>query len=102
MNDNRSARHTSPIFLWIIFLAAMMPTAADALDRPTSDEASCRVIETAARSSQLPVAVLTKLLWFESRFQVGAVSPVGAQGIAQFMPATANERGLGDPFDLDL
>ena len=27
------------------------------------------------------------------------MSPVGAQGIAQFMPGTASERGLFDPFD---
>ena len=27
------------------------------------------------------------------------VSPAGAQGIAQFMPGTARERGLADPFD---
>jgi len=30
---------------------------------------------------------------------VRAVSPAGAQGVAQFMPATAKERGLADPFD---
>jgi hypothetical protein len=30
---------------------------------------------------------------------VTAVSPVGAQGVAQFMPGTARERGLTDPFD---
>jgi len=29
----------------------------------------------------------------------GAVSPVGARGIAQFMPYTAKERGLDDPYD---
>src|SRR5205814_6611619 len=29
----------------------------------------------------------------------GAVSPKGAEGIAQFMPGTAAERGLANPFD---
>jgi hypothetical protein len=29
-----------------------------------------------------------------------AVSRAGAQGVAQFMPATARWRGLADPFDL--
>ena len=40
-----------------------------------------------------------RLIHLESRFNPLAVSPKGAQGIAQFMPATAAERGLADPFD---
>ena len=35
----------------------------------------------------------------ESGFDPGAVSPAGAGGIAQFMPATAAAYGLRDPFD---
>ena len=35
----------------------------------------------------------------ESNFNPYAVSPAGAQGIAQFMPATAASYGLDDPFD---
>jgi soluble lytic murein transglycosylase-like protein len=42
---------------------------------------------------------LTRLIWQESRFRVTAVSHAGAQGIAQFMPATAAERDLDNPFD---
>src|SRR5207344_2816006 len=38
-------------------------------------------------------------IWNESRFQVDAISRVGAQGMAQFMPGTSEERGLSDPFD---
>jgi hypothetical protein len=45
------------------------------------------------------VPFLTRLIWRESSFRVGVVSPVGAQGVAQFMPGTARERGLLDPFD---
>ena len=41
----------------------------------------------------------TRLIWQESRFNPGAVSPKGAAGIAQFMPRTAAERGLADPFE---
>jgi hypothetical protein len=47
----------------------------------------------------MPADFFARLLWKESRFAVDAVSPVGAQGIAQFMPYTAEERGLADPFD---
>ena len=39
------------------------------------------------------------LIWQESRFSPTAVSQAGAQGIAQFMPATARWRGLINPFD---
>ncbi|MCP1550717.1 MULTISPECIES: phage tail length tape measure family protein [Methylorubrum] len=35
----------------------------------------------------------------ESRFNPRAVSRAGAQGIAQFMPGTARQYGLNDPFD---
>jgi len=35
----------------------------------------------------------------ESGFNPRAVSPAGAQGIAQFMPGTAAGYGLRDPFD---
>ena len=59
----------------------------------------CRLIERAAQADKLPVDYLTKLIWQESRFNAHAVSPKGAQGMAQFMPGTAAERGLADPFD---
>jgi len=61
--------------------------------------AICAIIEPAAKSHGVPVGFLTRLIWQESNFQVHAVSPAGAQGIAQFMPGTATARGLADPFD---
>jgi hypothetical protein len=62
-------------------------------------EALCRLIETSARAERLPVEFFTRLIWTESSFRTGAVSPAGARGVAQFMPGTAAERGLADPFD---
>ncbi|SEP69514.1 Sporulation related domain-containing protein [Faunimonas pinastri] len=59
----------------------------------------CNLIEAAAKQERLPSSFLTRLIWKESSFKTGAVSPAGAQGIAQFMPGTADERGLDDPFD---
>jgi hypothetical protein len=44
-------------------------------------------------------ALLAAQLMAESNFNPFAVSPAGAQGIAQFMPATAASYGLDDPFD---
>ncbi len=59
----------------------------------------CRLIEGAARRQAIPRDFLTKLIWRESSFRTSVVSPAGAQGVAQFMPGTAKERGLTDPFD---
>jgi soluble lytic murein transglycosylase-like protein len=44
-------------------------------------------------------ALLAAQLMAESNFDPSAVSPAGAQGIAQFIPGTAAAYGLRDPFD---
>lgn len=59
----------------------------------------CTVIERAATENRLDPNFLARLLWKESMFEPEAVSPVGAQGIAQFMPETARIRRLDDPFN---
>ena len=70
-----------------------------ATDKVESIETSvCRLIESSARTQNLPVAFLTRLIWQESSFRPNVISPAGAQGIAQFMPKTADERGLAKPF----
>jgi hypothetical protein len=58
-----------------------------------------RFIEAAAIRNDIPIWFLTRLIRQESGFNPQAVSPAGAMGIAQFMPATAAERGLVDPLD---
>ena len=65
----------------------------------TVDQALCRTIETSAAASGLPIGFFTRLIWQESSLRANAISPAGAQGIAQFMPGTAAERGLANPFD---
>jgi Transglycosylase SLT domain/SPOR domain len=59
----------------------------------------CDVLAAAATENDLPVDFFARLIWQESRFDPTAVSRAGAQGVAQFMPATASARGLADPFD---
>ena len=83
-------------------LAAQKP-AQNARDTDTR-EAMCLMIESAARANDLPLEFFARVIWQESRFQSDAVGPVTrsgqrAQGIAQFMPGTASERRLLDPFD---
>lgn len=62
----------------------------------------CDLIEANAKLNNLPPDWFARLIWKESRFDAGAVSPAGAQGIAQFMPGTAKIRGLTDAFDPEL
>lgn len=59
----------------------------------------CTAIDVFASHYQLPVAYFARLIWQESRFDPAAISPAGAQGIAQFIPSTARLRGLINPFD---
>src|SRR6476646_3805965 len=76
--------------------------------KPPSDadlrESVCLMIEASARAHNLPLEFFARVIWQESRFQPGVVGPrtrsgERAQGIAQFMPRNAAERGLLDPFD---
>ena len=53
----------------------------------------------AATRWNVSAALLAAQLMAESNFDPYAGSPAGAQGIAQFMPATAAAYGLRDPYD---
>ncbi|HEX2097074.1 MAG TPA: transglycosylase SLT domain-containing protein [Solirubrobacterales bacterium] len=53
----------------------------------------------AAARWNVSAALLAAQLMAESNFDPYAVSPAGAQGIAQFIPSTAAAYGLHDPFD---
>jgi Transglycosylase SLT domain/SPOR domain len=80
------------------------PLKAETAIEAGTREAMCLMIESAARANGLPLEFFARVIWQESRFQSDAVGPVTrsgqrAQGIAQFMPGTASERRLLDPFD---
>ena len=79
-------------------------TPPDDVRETDTREAICLMIEAAAKANDLPLEFFARVIWQESRFQSDAVGPVTrngqrAQGIAQFMPGTASERRLLDPFD---
>jgi hypothetical protein len=89
-----------PAALVISLLLAPWPAAA-ARAEPAGfvEDAACQIVDNAAHATGLQVGLLTRLVWTESRFRADVTSPKGAEGIAQFMPGTAAERGLADPFD---
>jgi hypothetical protein len=96
----RIASTLSAAMVWI----AIAPGAVRAEPLLAAPETSmCLMMESAARANDLPVDFFVRVIWQESRFQADAVGPPTrsgrAQGIAQFMPGTADERGLLDPFN---
>jgi hypothetical protein len=58
-------------------------------------------IVRAAMRWNVGAALLSAQIYAESNFNPFAQSPAGAQGIAQFMPGTAQALGLQSPFDPD-
>ena len=97
-----------------VLLATSLAAQADAVSRVESGvkeagialagpkpfvDIVCPIMQQQAEARGLPPMPFVRLIWKESRFNPRAVSPKGAQGIAQFMPGTAEERGLDDPFE---
>lgn len=91
---------------WKLSLAALVLLTAAAgaatpqkLDRKAFANLVCDAVDKAANANGIDRVFFARLLWKESLFNPNAVSPVGAEGIAQFMPGTAERRNLADPFD---
>ena len=57
------------------------------------------MIRSAAEAHDLDPALVAAVVQQESNFNPDAISPVGAMGLMQLMPATAAELGLTRPFD---
>lgn len=91
----------------VLPLAEIPPDAAIVPDHAIADPArnaeavpdayAAKVAELSARFDLSP-ALIEAVVWQESRWRAGAVSPVGARGLAQLMPGTARELGV-DPDD---
>jgi soluble lytic murein transglycosylase-like protein len=65
---------------------------------PAAGKQYASAIVAAATKNGVDPKLLAALAWTESNFNARAVSPAGARGLVQFMPATA--RGLGvDPMN---
>ena len=78
--------------------------AADHGTAAGNSSSICQMVESAAAANSLPLEFFAQVIWQESRFRTDIVGPLTrtgqrAQGIAQFMPMTAAERLLRDPFD---
>jgi hypothetical protein len=73
------------------------PVPKPVVDR--SEDEVCHALAMAAERNDVPAPFFIRLLFQESKFRPEVVSSAGAQGIAQFMPGTANDMGLDNPYD---
>lgn len=79
----------------------VMPPRSDDFENFLADYARTdfhNAIENAERANNIPTNLYARQLWAESRYDPAAVSPAGAVGIAQFMPATADDLKI-DPLN---
>ncbi len=70
--------------------AAVIETGSTSMDA---------IFEEAASLYNVPLNLLKAMGKAESGFDANAVSPAGAQGVMQLMPATARSLGVENPFD---
>jgi soluble lytic murein transglycosylase-like protein len=83
------------------FNAPQLPIEAiTTLGRAQVPNRYAAMVERAATLAGISPALLSALVWKESRWNAAAVSPKGAMGLTQLMPATAREVGVdpGVPF----
>jgi len=106
--------HRDAVVVLIAIAFSLAGTIADAVGQPVATQESsgespapagpsaerlCNELASTALQNDLPAQFFARLIWQESRFNTSSVSRAGAQGIAQFMPATARSRKLADPFE---
>ena len=87
VNSESSSRSTKSTLAF----PGVVPGYREAIYLPLIREAELRY--------RLPPRLLQALIWAESRFNPLAVSPVGAAGLTQLMPATARELGVANRHD---
>ena len=75
------------------------PINPESEDEPRAPRAYDGVISLVARLQDVPPALVKAVIHTESNFNRLAVSPKGAQGLMQLMPATSQKLGVSDPFE---
>lgn len=100
----RRARQGAAIFGLAFCVWTAIPTSSIGAPRPADPASIDEIVDEAAARFRLPPLWIRAVIWNESAGRPEAVSPKGAMGLMQLMPATwralADEYRLGtDPFD---
>lgn len=95
----RSILVLTAVILGVLAVLAIVPSigrnaAEQVLGPRVPDEYKALILEAAERCPAVPAEILAAQINQESSWDPKAVSPVGAQGIAQFMPGTWKQFGL--------
>lgn len=88
----------SPVPLSIAPALAVPPPVVPGCD-PVSPPELSRMIDGVAREHSIDPAVVREVARQESGFRPCAVSPKGAEGLMQLMPATQAQLDVHDPFN---
>ena len=67
--------------------------------KPVTDPEVRALIEEAAKSFEISPLLVDSVVQVESNYNPFALSPKGAQGLMQLMPATARRFGVSNPYD---
>ncbi len=82
-------------------LAAALSMAGSCSGQPPNvREYAERCADFYAKQYDVPAALVRAIIQVESAWQPGAVSPKGAMGLMQLMPATAQKFGAAHPFQI--
>ena len=97
------SNHASEVAAQLLIAAPREPAPTADPAEPPAPEPSARSplmgeIRAAARRHDLPESLLAAVIAVESGFNATAVSPKGAKGLMQLMPATARRFGVRDVF----
>ena len=107
-NRGRTLSLSLIIASWLLALLCAALQASAQTKAPANQAPNlapvCLMIEFAAHANALPLSFFARVIWQESRFRPDVIGPMTrsgerALGIAQFMPATAAERRLLEPFN---
>lgn len=93
------SRRTIRIALLLLFSIPADHTIAQEREASTRARLYEPLIIAASIKHRVDPRLLWTVAWLESGFQPYVISSAGAQGMMQFMPATARRYGLRDPFD---
>jgi soluble lytic murein transglycosylase-like protein len=92
-SDGAVTTYSGPTIYSSDGVRSLMPQVSTAPMRATPAEIS-RAIQDASIRHAISAPLVEAVAWQESRFNQAAVSPKGAMGVMQLMPATARQLGV--------